>query len=188
MARRIRLPKHSWEKVMSISAEVRRTIEDDWLIVKPVRLGAVPSGLGTPDRYVLASDDEGPRLRLDIYLADTESAAFEAVTTWHDWIVVGIGSRIYLVALGDLTATVVDLEAGFCQLFPMADYLLATSAECIVRIERDGSIGWRSPRVGLDGVIVREVGSTVIQGEGDWDPPGGWKEFKLDVASGKRVG
>jgi hypothetical protein len=46
---------------------------------------------------------------------------------------------------------------------------------------------WESERLGIDGVVVHAVEGDVIEGDGEWDPPGGWQPFELSLASGERV-
>jgi hypothetical protein len=44
---------------------------------------------------------------------------------------------------------------------------------------------WKSDVLAIEGVIVQDVGPVVIRGEGEWDPPGGWKPFAIAVVDGK---
>jgi hypothetical protein len=41
--------------------------------------------------------------------------------------------------------------------------------------------------MGVDGVIARNVAGGVIEGEGEWDPPGGWEPFRILLSSGTAV-
>jgi len=38
--------------------------------------------------------------------------------------------------------------------------------------------------LGIDGIIVASTSDGVISGEGEWDPPGGWRPFRLSLATG----
>lgn len=44
---------------------------------------------------------------------------------------------------------------------------------------------WRSDALGIDGVIVDRISADEIEGQGEWDPPGGWKPFRVSAHSGK---
>ena len=50
--------------------------------------------------------------------------------------------------------------------------------------DRNGSIVWQSTELGVDGVVVSGVADGVIEGEGEWDPPGGWRRFRILLSSG----
>jgi hypothetical protein len=54
-------------------------------------------------------------------------------------------------------------------------------------MDSDRSIRWQSDILAIDGVVVSHVGPPVIRGEGEWDPPGGWRDFALFADDGKAV-
>jgi hypothetical protein len=155
--------------------------------MKPVRLGQVPTGQGTPDRFVGIESVEGPLLRLDLYLSGDECFAFEEVRLWSGFVVVGWGHRVYLVDPRTRTVAALDLGSYFGHLYPAERCLLAASAERLFRIELDGSLLWRSDALGIDGVVVDQVADGVIRGQGEWDPPGGWRPFQVSLRSGQRM-
>jgi hypothetical protein len=51
-------------------------------------------------------------------------------------------------------------------------------------MDPDRSIRWQSDVLGIDGVVVDVSGPDIIRGEGEWDPPRGWKPFELHAATG----
>ena len=67
------------------------------------------------------------------------------------------------------------------------DYLLVASGDSLLRLGHDGRLLWAAHGLGLDGVIVGLVENGVIQGQGEWDPPGGWKPFALRLDSGQLI-
>jgi hypothetical protein len=81
----------------------------------------------------------------------------------------------------------VALEEYFGHVYPTADYLLLASCSRLFRMEPDRSILWKTELLGLDGVVVRESGPTLVRGDGEWDPPGGWRPFAVLAADGRRV-
>jgi hypothetical protein len=66
-----------------------------------------------------------------------------------------------------------------------ADYCLVASGEDLVRLDRDGTVLWRSAQIAIDGVVVHDVTGDMIRGEAEWDPPGGWTAFEVSLASGR---
>ena len=162
------------------------TIDPPWINIKPLRVGAVPLGLSTPDCYLTIETATGPWLRIDLYgRSGEESYAFEDAIVWRGFVAIGWGSRFFLVQPDERMARVLDLEGYFGHLYPEEDYLLVASGERLHRIEPDGSVLWTSERLSIDGVLVDQVSNGIIEGQGEWDPPDGWRPFRVSLSSGQ---
>jgi hypothetical protein len=81
--------------------------------LEPLRLGRVPAGRGTPDRFVAVESGEGPLLRVDLYRSGDECFAFEAVCLWSGFVVIGCGHRVYLVEPRTRAVSSLDLGSYF---------------------------------------------------------------------------
>jgi hypothetical protein len=156
--------------------------------MEPIRLECVASGRGTPDRYVTIETDGDPLMRVDLYGSNGESFAFEEAQSWCGWLVIGWGQRLFLISLKTRGFAAIGLDAYFGHLYPSDNYLLVASAERLLRIEKDGKVRWQSDVLGIDGVVVDGVADGLISGRGEWDPPGGWRTFQVDLDSGAIVG
>jgi len=163
---------------------LRHVLDPCWSGLPPLRLGPVPAGFGTPARHVMVEPDAGPPLRLDLHAHADDCHAFEEALVWNGLLAVGFGHRLHLVRLGDRSASSIGLGGYFGHFYAGDGYLLAASAERLFRIGADGAVVWASDPVGLDGVVVRLVADGVVEGEGEWDPPGGWRPFRLRLESG----
>ncbi len=145
----------------------------------------------TADLYVAISDDAQPLLRVDIYRSRPECLAFQEAIVWNRRIFVGYGETVYIIdPLQPITSSEIFLSgfAGyFSGFYPGSDYLLVASGESLLRLTHDGRVLWVAHGVGLDGVVVRSVENGVIHGEGEWDPPGGWKPFAVHLDSGRII-
>jgi hypothetical protein len=148
-------------------------------------VGRVPVTLRTPNRNVTVLKDGEPTLRIDVYAYGPDCFAFEEAIVWHDMVFVGFGSHVHAVSPMDCSVVSLELGSYFGHFYPTADYLLAASGERIFRFQSDRSIMWKSDVLGIDGVVVHDSGPTVIRGEGEWDPPGGWKPFAIAAIDGK---
>jgi len=73
----------------------------------------------------------------------------------------------------------------FSHLYANKHRIYAASAWNIICIDQSGVEIWKSPSLGIDGVIVHSFGDGYIDGEGEWDPPGGWRPFRLDIETGR---
>ena len=68
------------------------------------------------------------------------------------------------------------------------DFLLVASGQGIVRIDPHGNVVWRNDDIGLDGVIVHDISDSIVEGDAEWDPPGGWRPFRISLATGAKEG
>lgn len=160
-------------------------IDAPWTTMEPIRLGRIPSGQGTPDRYVLLDSDDGPLLRVDLYRAADECYAFESARIWQQFLVLGWGHRLYLIVFNSRAVSEISLGAYFCDLHAENDSLLVSSAERLFRISLTGAVLWKSRPLGIDGVVVKRVEAGLVHGDGEWDPPGGWRLFRVGLDSGE---
>ncbi len=167
-----------------LAANFTKSLDSVWSQLDPIRVGRVPVTLGTPDRFVRVEEDGEPVLRIDVYAYRPDCFAFEEVLIWRDMVVIGFGSHVHAVSIADRSAVTIDLGSYFGHFYPTTDYLLAASGERFFRFEPDRSIMWKSGDLAIDGVVVHDSGPTVIRGEGEWDPPGGWKPFAISVDDG----
>jgi len=163
---------------------IRTTIDSPWIHLEPIRVGAIPGGEGTPDCYVTVETMGKKRLRIDVYTGPDRGFVFEKPMIWGSFVVIGLGNYVYLVCLKSLEVRTFDLGNYLSQLWPTEEYLLVASAERLFQIERSGSLKWSSERLGVDGVRIVRVHHDAIDGEGEWNPPGGWKPFRVNLKSG----
>lgn len=127
--------------------------------------------------------EDGPLLRLDLY-SSGEPFCFEEAEYWSGWVVVGWGQHVHLVELASRRAISRDLGSYFGHLYPGEDHLLVASAERLFCFEADGALRWTSDPLGIDGVVIQEVADGRIDGEGEWDPPGGWRSVSHSLTWG----
>ena len=165
----------------------RETIDSPWIGMHPSRIGEVPAGLGTPDTYILLAQGEEPVLRVDAYPSSEECFAFNDAIIWHSFLVVGWGDSIYLIKIDTGAVTKQELGMYFGHLYADAEYLLVASGDRLWRIDRDGSLKWKTDVLGTDGVVVNDVTEGIISGDGEWDPPGGWQPFRIRLDSGQKA-
>lgn len=171
-----------------MSVRFQQVIEPPWTELNPIRVGKIPPGLGTPDVFVLVDTPDQTRLRIDVYAdSSEESFAFQEAALWHTWVIIGFGHKLYLVPLDPSPLITINLDSYFGHLYLTDDLLLVATAQQLHCFNRDGTRKWSSPELGIDGVTVHHIGTDLIYGEGEWDPPGGWKPFQIRITSGEPV-
>ncbi|MCP4195495.1 MAG: hypothetical protein GY768_33260 [Planctomycetaceae bacterium] len=165
----------------------REHIDHPWLGMEPCCIGDITTGEGTPAKYILLHHDTHPALRVDAYPSSEQSFAFNDASIWRNHLIIGWGDHVYLIHLDSTAVTKHHLGSYFGHLYTDDNYLLVASADRLSRISPDASIAWRSDVLGIDGVIVNDVDGGIINGSGEWDPPGGWQSFQIRLDSGQVV-
>lgn len=165
----------------------RRTLQAPWTAMPPVRVGAPLQTEALPDAFVTVRTETHAALRIDLYGGHIrpECFAFEEALVWHGWVAIGFGEQVHLVSLADHRLHSHYLGSYFGSFHAGNDYLLAASAERLFRVGQTGELVWTTLPLGLDGVLVHGVEAGVITGSGEWDPPGGWKPFNVDLSTGQ---
>jgi hypothetical protein len=77
-----------------IEVKFQSVVDSLWTEMVPIPIGYVPTGLGTPDIYVLVTEDERPLYRLDLY-CDIGAHVFEEAIVWQGLVVIGYGEKLH---------------------------------------------------------------------------------------------
>jgi hypothetical protein len=165
------------------SASLQNTIEDPWTSMNPLRVGRVPTSGGTPDAFVTVESDGRPFLRIDAYSA--WRGPFCQVHVWRDSVVLGWSDVVHVVHAASQRVRNVRCDGYFGHLYPYDRCLLIASASELVCLNENAEEVWRRADLGIDGVIIDRVEYGVIKGQGEWDPPNGWRPFQLAAGTGE---
>lgn len=132
------------------------------------------------------------RWRVDLF-AGVGHSCFQDVRCVGELIYIGYGQQVAVFSprTGDLASH--SLDGYFGHLFTASDLesselgssVLVASASELLRFDGTGRLLWRKAELGADGVIVQRVQDGQIFGGAEWDPPGGWAPFRLNLASGE---
>ncbi len=133
--------------------------------------------------YLVAIGPDGDLVRLDIY--DGNGSHQREAVGCDSTLVVGCGSSLYLVDVATAAVTALDLEDYFVQLKLVDRSIIVATARRLHCITLAGSPVWKTEMIGLDGVLVESDADGVIAGSGEWDPPGGWRPFKVSLSTGQ---
>lgn len=165
------------------TAALHNTIDAPWTAMEPIRVGPVPTAIGTPGAYVTVERDGKTFARIDVY--PLHGCPFVELAIWGAFVVIGWGNEAHLVDPATRGVRSISCDSYFGHLYPLDDRLLIASASDLICINEQGEPIWRSGCLGVDGVVVDRTDAHVIVGQGEWDPPGGWRSFRLSRASGK---
>jgi hypothetical protein len=131
---------------------------------------------------VTVEQDGTPLARIDAW--PLFSGPITQIVTWEKFVVFGWNDQVHIV--NPITREVISFpcDGYFGHLYPIAEQLLIADASCLISIDRRGARLWKSVRLGIDGVTVDRVKNGIIIGQGEWDPPGSWRPFRLTLTNG----
>lgn len=142
----------------------------------------------TGDRYT-ARGAGGVLWSVELHL-DTRATPFRAEVVWPAAAVVAVGGggEVHFLAAdsGAVVATVAlgdDRFGGFGD--PAGDVLYVLGWRDVIAIDRSLAVRWVSKDVAVDGILWRGQDGDRIELAAEMDPPGGWIEVELDVATGR---
>jgi hypothetical protein len=179
--------------VSTVRAEFLDGSSPEWAAAESLAIGR-RAPASEPDARVGVMVDEAPTLRVDVF-TNLECTTFSEALCIAPVVAIGYGGHVHFVNVRTREAKAVELSGYFGALYTAEemglpdrpfDFLVA-SADSLLRFSADGSLLWRAERLGIDGVRVDDVVGCRIDGSGEWDPPGGWKPFAVDLATGHRI-
>lgn len=162
-------------------------IDEPWLRMEPYRIGDVPSGLGTPDQYILVNKDDCSMSRVDAYKSSNECFCFQDARIWREFLAVGWGDHLYLICADSGTIVKHDLGSYFGSMTTHDESLLVASAHRLHRIGSDGTILWQTDYIAIDGVVIDEFEESYVKVSCELDPPDGWEPVSINLDSGEVV-
>jgi hypothetical protein len=141
---------------------------------------------------VSVATDSGLMARVDI-LASAGESCFRSLRSIDSNIYIGFGRFVFVVDFSRSLVRRYPLGGYFGHLYDSNDLghlddhisVLASSASEVLAFDRTGDLIWKQSDLGIDGVVLHCASAGRIDGEGEWDPPGGWQPFSLrsDIGS-----
>lgn len=170
------------------------TAEDvsDWQDVDRFVLGGLSGSTASAVAAVGISLGAEAKWRVDL-LAGVGYSCFQDVRCVGELIYIGYGEQVAVFSprTGDLASHSLDgyfghlLTSSDLESSELGSSVLVASTSELLRFDGTGQLLWRKSELGVDGVIVQRVRDGQIFGNAEWDPPGGWKPFRLHLDSGE---
>lgn len=187
---RMQSPQHIHPDFASgISIEWVENLTDEWKNVPEVRAGWSRKSPSDPRRHVLVRHAGHALLRIALYGNDEDSIHTEQSASWGNLLALGWGHRVSVIEVNTRHAREYPLGAPFVSMRQLEHGLglLVASAERLFLINREGALEWQSDVLGVSRLEITEIADGFIFGQGEWDPPGGWKPFQVRLNSGHTV-
>ena len=152
---------------------------------------------GEKDRRLLIRKNAEPILILQLYVRADEdgcliSSAFSEFLLNDSHIAIICGDHFYVIditthsfkshSLGDYVAHIYSIPSVHSD--RLHDQVVVTTYCHVFLIDIATDILWKSSQCAIDGVIITSIENDTVFGLGEWDPPGGWESFKLDLKTG----
>ncbi|WP_435011037.1 hypothetical protein P12x_002329 [Tundrisphaera lichenicola] len=146
------------------------------------------SNVREPDLCVLVEEAGILSWRIELFGDGSEEAyVFQEIQIWGSLIAVGYGHYIHFFNLKLGLNRSYNLDSYFGHIYSDHDYLLVASGMKLFRYSQSANLIWRSSDLGIDGVVVDRVANGIVSGQGEWDPPGGWIDYTIDLDSGQSL-
>ena len=137
--------------------------------------------------YLLVYEEDGTKAFEIRYQFGGGNYSKEAVII-NNLLLVGHECHFYVYDLQTKqNILTLEMDGYFGNLYFHQDYFYVSDLGSITCLNKKGAILWRNNNLGIDGVLIHEFTENEIQGSGEWDPPGGWRDFVLDLKTGKLI-
>ncbi|WP_312925101.1 hypothetical protein [Atlantibacter hermannii] len=152
---------------------------------------------GEKDRRLLISKNAEPILILQLYVRADEdgwliSSAFSEFLLNDSHMAIICGDHFHIIdlathsfkshPLGDYVGHIYSIPDVHSD--RLYDRVMVTTYCHVFLIDMAAGILWKSGQCAIDGVIITSIENDTVFGFGEWDPPGGWESFKLDLKTG----
>lgn len=163
---------------------------EDWRYERLVVVGGEGNETAVAASFAI-TDDGGIRIRVDV-LSSAGIACFQDAHCVESIAYIGFGRYLFVVNTRTGMTASHRLDGYFGHMyhdgdlacFPSNFSVLVTSASEALAFSRAGDLVWKQRDLGIDGVVVHAVNGQRLDGEGEWDPPGGWRKFSVTIDTG----
>lgn len=104
--------------------------------------------------------------------------------------ILGVGheEHLYLFDLRENSNIItLKLDGYFGHVYLDDQRFYVAGASGLYCLDKRGNVIWRNSNLGIDGVIVEKFEDKEILGVGEWNPPNGWRYFKLSKLTGELI-
>jgi hypothetical protein len=165
---------------------------DEWRHVRHRVVGQASVAGGEPLLSLGIIANGMPTWRIDLHRGLGYSC-FQDVRCVGSSVYIGFGQHVIVFDSKHERVSLHPLDGYFGHLYVAADLdtsestfgLLAVSASELLRFDDQGQLQWRRSGLGIDGLLVDSVEQGMILGRGEWDPPGGWRPYRVRLDSGE---
>jgi hypothetical protein len=157
----------------------------------PASLNSEPILISGPDsfhlnrrEYLIIVQDESVKKLYEIRY-EYHCSPFKQAIIVDNILAVGHEEHFYLFNLMTSTNMLrLKMEGYFGHIYYDKNRFYIADAGGLYCIDKNASINWQNNNLAIDGVVINEFHENKILGSGEWDPPGGWRDFILNKQTG----
>ena len=136
--------------------------------------------------YVVIQDEEISKAYQIRY--QYHCSPFKKAVIYGDLLLIGHEGHFYLYDLKSRqNVLTLELSGYFSDLCIHNDLFYVADAGTLFCLNPKGGAIWRHTNLGIDGVNIEKFTENEVYGSGEWDPPGGWVDFVLDIKTGDKI-
>ena len=144
-----------------------------------------PDSLNFTNKEYLILDSNGEAQGLFEIRYQAHCSPFKEAMIIDHILAVGFEGYFYMFdIISKSNMLKLKMEGYFGHLYFNKDLFYVADSAGIYCINKNASIIWQNKNLGIDGVIINDFTNGKIFGSGEWDPPGGWRDFILDQQTG----
>jgi hypothetical protein len=163
---------------------------ENWQYDKLITIGGEKEG-GEIVASISITDTRGIGTRVNV-LASAGNSCFQDLRCVDGVVYIGFGAYLFVIDTRDQAIAPYLLDGYFGEMYETSDIddpdpnfsILATSASEVLAFSKTGELLWKQSCLGVDGIVLHRISDGHLIGSGEWDPPGGWLKFVLNLASG----
>ncbi|MBW8809373.1 MAG: hypothetical protein JF591_11195 [Lysobacter sp.] len=142
-------------------------------------------------RVGIRDHDGAPLLRIDVF---HEYDSFNSeLRCSNEMVVIGVATAFHVVWPEPRKVRSTEVRWYICEMQQPWEMgldvdafgVLISSSDALWHLDSSGQPLWRVDDLGIDGVVISDVRQGVVHGSGEWDPPGGWLPFEVDLRTGR---
>ncbi|TGM58572.1 hypothetical protein [Leptospira adleri] len=142
----------------------------------PIVIGHRAANLPTADAFLVVDDPAG-LFRFDVYFR--ELAMPPKAWRWDSVFIISGGPYLSLFNIANANLITVPIDAYVTAIYAQARQLFVSTASEVLCFDDNLDLIESYHNLGIDGVTIENVTNDSIAGAGEWDPPGGWRTFKI---------
>ncbi|WP_114792491.1 hypothetical protein U0035_01905 [Niabella yanshanensis] len=159
------------------------TIPPD-IYTSPVLISGVTSSNYPHHQFLLAGNNNQQNVIYEIRYLIQCSPFREALAADH-LLAVGHQEHFYLFdTIDNKPLQVLKVNDYFGHLYYNDQFFYVTDSCGVYCIDKTGHILWANLELAIDGVVIDTFEAATLSGKGEFDPPGGWKAFRIDKNTG----
>lgn len=148
-------------------------------------------------KKVLVCEHDAPVLLINVYVEVdkdgyiTDSCFCEMLSN-DEYVAILSGQHVHIVEISSKQVKSIRLGdyVGHIYSIPnpasteLSENFLVATYCYVFLLNLTKGILWQSRMCAIDGVVIDNIDGDIISAQGEWDPPGGWVDFKLSLNTG----